>query len=293
MEPARRKRTESFRVSANEPRHVVLMAALRRHIASLEQCPPSFEKRAPAPEGQPWTLGLPVIENHLAPRGLARHAIHDVAPQAYGDMPAAMGFALALALRRLADLSERRPLLWCRLAREEREYGRLYGHGLETLGLARSRFLTVTLRKPGGLLWTMEEALKSGALALVIADADPKHANLTSTRRLSLAAHSGKSAGLLVFSKPQPGPTASHTRWLAATSKSRGPPYDMQAPGDPAWDIELTRARSGRPGAWTVEWRHAAHRFDLVSGVSRGTVHPWTDEGGKVPAAERHALHAG
>lgn len=291
MELARHKRAESFRVFANENGREPLMAALRRHIARLEQCPPRFDKRPV--EGQPWTVGLPVIDHHLAPEGLDRHALHDIAPQAYGDMPAALGFALGLTLRRLADLSERRPLLWCRLAREEQEYGRLYGHGLESLGLTRNRFLTVTLKKPAALLWTMEEALKSGALALVIADANPKQTDLTATRRLSLAAHSGKSAGLLVFSKPQPGPTASHTSWRTATSKSRGPPYDMQAPGDPAWDIELTRVRGGRPGAWTVEWRNAAHCFDLVSGIPRGTIHPWADEIREILSTRRRALRAG
>jgi len=293
MEPARRKRTEGFRVFANDlqNQHVAFMAALRRHIASVEQCPAQFDKRPP--EGQPWTIGFPVIDAHLARQGLARHALHDVAPQAYGDMPAAMGFALGLALRRLEDRSERRPLLWCRLAREEREYGKLYGHGLETLGLARNRFLTVTLKKPAALLWTMEEALKSGALSLVIADADPKHAGLTETRRLSLAAHAGKSAGLMVFVKPNPAATASHTRWTAASGVSRGPPYDASAPGEPVWKIELTRARGGRPGAWTVEWHHAPHRFNLVSRFSRRALHPWADESGEATAAQRPALRAG
>ena len=112
-----------------------------------------------------------------------------------------MGFALALALRRLADAQERRPLLWCRLAAHEREYGRLYGHGLERLGLPRHRFVTITLKKPAGLLWTMEEALKSGAVAAVIGDADAAHADLTVTRRLSLAAAAGKSAAILTFAK--------------------------------------------------------------------------------------------
>ena len=59
-----------------------------------------------------------------------------------------MGFALGLALRRLADAQEQRPLLWCRLAGQEREYGRLYGHGLERLGLSRQRFVTVTKVSP-------------------------------------------------------------------------------------------------------------------------------------------------
>ena len=61
-------------------------------------------------------MGLPELDRHLPAQGLARGGLHDVSPRAHGDQPAAMGFALALALRRLADAQERRPLLWCRLA---------------------------------------------------------------------------------------------------------------------------------------------------------------------------------
>jgi protein ImuA len=269
-----------------------LVAALRRHIARIEQALPDTGRRD-RPRSEPWTTGVAVIDRHLAATGLARVGLHDVAPAAYGDMPAAMGFALALALRRLADPAERRPFLWCRLAREEREYGRLYGHGLERLGLARRRFVTVTLKKPATLLWVMEEALKSGALAAVAGDADPARTGLTATRRLGLAARTGKSAGLLVFTAPAPGATASHTRWTAAAAPSRAPPDDALAPGAPAWRVELTRARGGRPGAWTVEWHHAPHRFDLVSGLSGGALHPWTDEIAAPRPAERHALRAG
>ena len=62
-------------------------------------------------------MGLPELDRHLPAQGLARGGLHDVSPRAHGDQPAAMGFALALALRRLADPQERRPLLWCRLRR--------------------------------------------------------------------------------------------------------------------------------------------------------------------------------
>ena len=289
IEPARQQRAASLGVSAHD--NGPLMAALRRHIARLERSHPLLEK--PHARSRPWTLGLAEIDAHLAAQGLARAGLHDIRPAAYGDMPAAMGFALALALRRLADPTERRPVLWCRLAREEREYGRLYGHGLEALGLARGRFVTVTLKKPVHLLWTAEAALKSGALALVLADADPKQADLTATRRLALAAAAGKAAGLLVFARPHGGATASHTRWLAAAARSRSPPYDAEAPGAPLWTVQLIRARGGRPGAWTVEWQHAPHRFAVVSGLRGGAFHPWTDESPENPAARQAALRAG
>ena len=295
MEPAVLARGEGGCTPVTAFRHgeevKPLIEALRRHIAHLDSSQAQFE---PANgRGAPWLAGLPEIDRHLPAQGLLRHGLHDVSPAAYGDQPAAMGFALALALRRLADTQERRPLLWCRLAREEREHGRLYGHGLERLGLARARFLTVTLKKPQGLLWTMEEALKSGALAMVIGDAEAASADLTVTRRLSLAAQAGKSAGLLIFTQRGAAATASQTRWTAACVASLSPPHDALAPGVPAWNIELTRARGGRPGAWIVEWHHALHRFSVVSGFRDRAVHPWADQAGPQTAAERPVLRAG
>ena len=292
-QPASVERGEAFAVSASKRGEDIprLVEVLRRHIERIEGGQPQLAGRNR--RGEAWRLGVSEIDAHLAQGGLSPRGLHDIAPQAYGDMPAAMGFAVALALRRLADETERRPLLWCRLAREEREYGRLYGHGLEALGLPRQRFVTVTLKHPVALLWTMEEALKSAALALVIADADPRAAGLTATRRLALAAQAGKAAGLLVFSRPHAGATASLTRWTAAASPSRAPPDDGQSPGLPAWTIELTRARGGRPGRWTVEWQHAPHRFALVSGLRDRAIHPWTDESRARDPAAGPAFRAG
>ena len=268
-----------------------LMETLRAHIARLEQGHAQFERQQT--KSTPWLMGVPELDRHLPGQGLQRAGLHDVSPRGYGDQPAAMGFALALALRRLSDAGERRPLLWCRLAAHEREYGRLYGHGLERLGLPRHRFVTITLRKPASLLWTMEEALKSGAMAAVLGDADGAHADLTVTRRLSLAAAAGKCAGLLIFARADASATASHTRWTAAAVASLSPPHDAMAPGAPCWSIELTRARGGRPGAWILEWYHAQSRFSLVPGFSRRTLHPGADQDGAETAAQGPALRTG
>lgn len=268
-----------------------LMTALRGQIARLEQA----QARLARPESgvKPWLTGLAAIDSHLPAQGLARAGLHDVSPRSHDDQPAAMGFALALALRRLACPRERRPILWCRLAAREREHGRLHGHGLEGLGLSRRRFVTISLGKPASLLWVMEEALKSGALAAVLGDAEAAHAGLTVTRRLALAAAAGKSAAILAFARTDADATASNTRWTVAARPSRSPPEDAAAPGPPCWNIDLTRARGGRPGAWTVEWHHAQSRFSLVSGFSDRAVHPFTDQSGADAAAQGPALRAG
>ena len=84
-----------------------LIEALRRHIARLEQDPVCFGR--PRGRGAPWLTGVADVDRHLPAQGLARSGLHDVAPRAYGDQPAAMGLALALAMCRLAEAEERRP----------------------------------------------------------------------------------------------------------------------------------------------------------------------------------------
>jgi protein ImuA len=216
---------------------------------------------APTP---PLTFGVEEIDARLPEGGLAA-GVHEVAAAAPGDVAAASGFAAALMARRLAALpADTRPLLWCRQAMAVAEYGRLHGHGLSALGLASERLLTVTLARPAAILWTLEEALKSTALAGVVADMSPEAFDLTASRRLMLAARRAEVPCLLVFPRPPAGATAASTRWRIASHASPPPPFDAAAPGLAAWTLTLERSRAGHPGQWTVEWHHATHRFALV-----------------------------
>jgi protein ImuA len=252
----------------------LLLERLRGRIAGIEAARNLIVER-PAPlAAQGWACGLAEIDGHLPPIGLAADGVHEIAPAAYGDMPAALGFAAALAVRRLeSDPADDRPVLWCRLSAEAREWGRLYGHGLEALGLARHRLLTVTLNRPAAILWTLEEALRSSALAGVVADVGSS-LDLTAVRRLMLAANEGRTPGLLLFPAPPHGATAARSRWIVAAKASAPPPFDEKAPGAPAWNLRLARCRGGRPGQWFVEWSHATHRFALAPAVSDRTADP-------------------
>jgi protein ImuA len=85
------------------------------------------------------------------------------------------------------------------------EGGGPYGPGLDLFGLASARLLVVRVPKPVDVLFAMEEALRCRALACVIAEmsGDGVAADLTATRRLTLAARDGASArtsgfGLLI-----------------------------------------------------------------------------------------------
>jgi len=254
-----------------------VLPALRHRIAEIERHAPVLKT---SNEQRPWNLGLTVIDKHLPEQGLSLNAIHEISAGAYAHTPAAMGFALCIALRRPEKDHRLRPILWCRLRHGNIEWGNLYGHGLRALGLPQDRLLTVSLRKAQSLLWTVEEALRSRLLCAVIAEIDGRSMDLALSRRLSLAAEAGATPGLLIYSHRIAGATAALSRWQVKARASTPPPFDENAPGAPAWDLVLERCRGGRPGEWSVEWSHATHRFSMVTPVSSGTSQSRPEEGG-------------
>src|SRR5512145_3453568 len=105
-------------IAANSAAREVLLATLRQRILRLEGGMPDLaaDQSSTAPI-TPWLLGLGPLDARLPVDGLDPAGVHEIAPREPGDAAAAMGFAAALAVRRLLSPgSEGRPLLWCRLA---------------------------------------------------------------------------------------------------------------------------------------------------------------------------------
>jgi protein ImuA len=286
----------------------ILVARLRERIARMEDSHYRLEQKRERQDLSaglflPWRFDVTAVDAHLPEQGLSRHTLHDLAPERYGDMPATMGFAAALAVKRLNVDQKRRPILWCRSTIECKEHGKLYGHGLERLGLSRNKLLFLYLKRQVSVFWTMEEALKSGCFSSVISDAAPQHTDLSITRRLSLSAGEGRSSGLLVFTRNYQDATASFSRWQVATASSPLLSLEPGAPGYPAWAVTLSRIRGGRPGQWTLIWHpqqrlptvsyHASHHFSLVSGISGGALSQGTAQAGQTLKPQRPALRAG
>ncbi len=254
-----------------------LLEKLREKVALIENREPQFTVDEARPfigqaELNTWCFGLPDIDARLPDGRLTAGAVHEIAAAGYGETPAAMGFALALSARLLAARPhDPRPVLWCRHVCEVQEFGTLYGAGLDGLGLPRERLITVTLRKARTVLWTVEEALKSGTVAAVMTDMDIAACDLTATRRLALIAAEAHAPVLLIAGKPPCQATSARTRWRIAAAPSIPPPFDDAAPGAPAWTIELVRCRGGKSGKWSLVWHHATHSFCLASSVSYRT----------------------
>ncbi|MFL6743336.1 MAG: ImuA family protein, partial [Sphingomicrobium sp.] len=140
------------------------------------------------------------------------------------------------------------------------ESGRVHPPGLPT-----SDLIHVEARDARDALWTLEEGLRCSALSCVIGEiwGDPKVLDFTATRRLAVAAErSGVAAGLIRLGG-HANLSGARMRWRVASAPSLPNDFDPKAPGLPAWDAELFRARAMPPGRWSVA--HDSDRFHLVA----------------------------
>ena len=111
-------------------------------VDELRRLLPRMESVATAPRA--LSFGLDPLDAHLPHGGLALGALHEVAPETFGDTPAAFGFLAALLARFGQDQARRqRPMLFVTSRRAFADHGRPHGHGLQHLGLDPARLILV------------------------------------------------------------------------------------------------------------------------------------------------------
>ena len=211
-----------------------------------------------AAEACPLPFGLPAIDGHLPQGGLTGGALHEIVPEARGDIPAAFGFVAAT----LSRIRSGAPLFLvtspCGLA----TFGRPYGHGLNSLGLDPARVILVAAPNATQALWAMEEALHSAvpaAVAGMIGKLD-----FRASQRLHIAA--GETGRLLLLLRPPGMASIAVTRWRVATEEAARDRFGLIARW--RWQLKLERCRNGRPGQWIVEFDHATHHFSLAAALA-------------------------
>jgi protein ImuA len=224
-------------------------------------------------------LGIPAIDGKLQ-GGLVATSLHEIAPRAMHDFGAAIGFALALAMRIPAH-----DVLWIHTEFAALEEGDPYGLGCDLFGFDMRRLLILKVPRPVDALWAMEEALKSRALSCVVAElpGDAPFADLAATRRLTFAARQGDTPGLLLRHRPSPLTSSAETRWEVAAARSR--PDRFGGLGRTVFSLSLVKNRRGPTGRWTVTWDHHEHAF---SALSLGVAQAAFDRPGRAPL-----VHAG
>jgi protein ImuA len=189
--------------------------------------------------------------------GLGLGELHELAPFAPFHSGAASGFALAISTLVPRD----GPVIWAQQDFAALETGGLYGLGCDLFGLTSSRLLMVRTATPRDTLWAMEEGLKTRGIAAVIGELaqDGQAADLTATRRLSLAAQQGGGLCLLLRQAACSQPSAAATRWVVAATP--GAADGLGGLGRTAFRLSLTKNRRGPCGSWVLQWDHHAKRF--------------------------------
>ena len=145
-------------------------------------------------------------------------------------------------------------LLWLRQGRGDGFYTPEAIAGL----FSPNRLLLVDTRHQVDLLAVAEEALKDGAVGLVVAELT-QALNLREGRRLSLAAKAGKTTALCLIPDGM-GSNVAQTRWHCT------PLFDAEGGVDSTlmrWEIKKNKL--GTLGAWNVGWDAKTHRLRVVS----------------------------
>jgi protein ImuA len=240
---------------------------LRQVLAGID---PAHAPRLTAEE---CLVGLaPPIDAALG-GGLVCGALHELAPTAPVHLGAASGFAAAIAARASLGRCE---ILWIATDYAVAEGGGPYGPGLDLFGLASSHLLMLRVTKPVDVLWAMEEGLRCRALACVIAEltGEGEIADLTATRRLTLAAREGLSArtsglGLLIRHKTTSMPSAAATRWEITSALSEPDALARRSGGlgRARFDLSLHKNLRGPAGRWIIEWNHHERIFQQTISV--------------------------
>ncbi len=200
------------------------------------------------------------------PFGLGRDGVHEVAAAGPGDLTAALGFTLA-------GLAQARPasLIWVTERMRAHDQGPVREDVAAAFLRPRPIILHVGVRRTIDALWTVEEALRTDGVSLVLAEL--AEADFTATRRLTLASRKHGRPAVLLMDQRREGATAAEARWRVRALPSAPNPYDLQAPGRPRWEAVLERARSA-PGdvgrVFALEYDDETLSLDLVSGLAAG-----------------------
>ena len=270
----------------NYPRALPVLSATTPILADLRARIRILEGWGAA-EGEAGTLpfGVAAVDAALPGGGLPLACLHEILSADPVHDAAATGFTAILAARLAAHLEERlgeAPVLWLSRARD------LHPPGLVAYGLTPNRLVIGRVGSRADLLWALEEAARSAALAAVVGEGAAP--GLVESRRLQLAAEAGGVTMLLLgrsagatgsVTGTAIGGTTAVSRWRIAAAPSH--PSDtigLAEPGvgETVWHVALTRCRGGRSGGWALRWRGPDHGL-IPADPADGAEYPLAADG--------------
>ena len=194
-------------------------------------------------------FGVSDLDNRLNGGGLRAGALHEVAARTCSlvDDAAATLFLAGVAAREAQNM--RAPVLWASCRND------LYAPGLAQAGLCSANVIYAQPRDDAALLAVVEDAIRDGTPAAVVAEA--AKVSMVATRRLQLVAAEADIPVLLLrrwrgrSQDPLGEPSAAWTRWRIASAPSQR--LTVAGVGRARWSVELARQRTGESFSLIVE----------------------------------------
>ncbi len=228
-----------------KPNHSEILAQLQKDILQLQ----GFKILEPEKDIHP---GLGMINqsfpNSIFPIG----AVHEFISAEPEDSAATSGFISGLLN---TIMKKGGAVVWISSSRM------LFPPALKIFELEPDRIIFVDLQQEKDIPWVMEEALKCGVLAAVVAEI--RDLSFTTSRRFQLAVEKTRVTGFLLRRNlSAPNTIASIARWRITPLPS-STEAGMPGVGLPRWKVELLKIRNGKPGSWSIEW--SAGRFRHIA----------------------------
>ena len=195
------------------------------------------------------SFGVSDLDNRLNGGGLRAGALHEVAARTCSliDDAAATLFLAGVAAREARNA--RAPVLWASCRND------LYAPGLAQAGLSSANVIYAQPKDDAALLAVVEDAIRDGTPAAVVAEA--AKVSMVATRRLQLVAAEADIPVLLLrrwrgrSQDPLGEPSAAWTRWRVASAPSQR--LTVAGVGRARWSVELARQRTGGSFSLIVE----------------------------------------
>lgn len=229
------------------------------------------------PKGVFYASKPPANQRARFPFGLGENGVHEICERAHGDMAALTGFALT-AMHGRGNKSANRnegPVIWVRQSGLAYDHGSVMQAGLSQLRTPLRALLTVSAYKRSEALWVTEEAIRSGAASLVIAELDG--ADFTASRRLTLASSRHGVPVILLMPYTRNGSTAATARWRVSPRPSALNRFDPNAPGPPRWQAVLERTRQSphlAGSVYNLDFNDETLSLSVAAGLAAHTLQP-------------------
>lgn len=216
-----------------------LIQQLKAEIMALEK----FPMLKPARQ---VSVGLGPIESSFSGNSFPVGVVHELISGDRRGAASTNGFIAAL-LGRLMRKND-----YCLWISNQRT---LFPPGLKSFGVDPDRFIFIDIKREKEVLWAVEQGLKCGGLAAVVAEL--KEISFAQSQRLQLAVEKSRVTGFLHRCQPlREHALACATRWKVKPVPSE-PEAGLPGLGFPRWKVELLKARNGRSGVWQLEWKRA------------------------------------